>query len=113
MLFASMNRSTQFCIQDCSFRSSAPAEILLVTHFRKHLVVPSALFQSLKKLIILRVGQAVDNTLYLRLLILVLNELVELLLLLDRHVLQLLHRLGADVGGIHGGRYWRLALGRI
>lgn len=36
-MLASMYRSTQFFVQDSSFRSSAPDEILLVMHFLKQL----------------------------------------------------------------------------
>jgi hypothetical protein len=38
-LFASMNRSTQFCMHGSSYLSSLPPEILEVIHLRKHMSV--------------------------------------------------------------------------
>lgn len=38
-LFASMNRSTQFCMQGSSYLSSLPDEILEAIHFLKHISV--------------------------------------------------------------------------
>lgn len=39
VIFASMNLSTQFCMQGCSYLSSWPWVILLVMHFLKHVSV--------------------------------------------------------------------------
>jgi len=52
------------------------------------------------------IRQAVHDPLDLRLLVLALDELVQLLLLLRRHVLQLLHRLGANACGVHDGLFY-------
>ena len=54
-----------------------------------------------------RIRQTVNDPLNLCLLVLALDELVQLLLLLRRHVLQLLHRLGANACGVHDGLVYR------
>lgn len=61
VMFASMKRSTQFCMHGSSVLSSLPAVILLVTHLRKqtsvrlwmavnHVRLRSVCFQSLRSL---------------------------------------------------------------
>ena len=46
-MFASMYRSTQFCMQGSSERSSLPAEIFEVTHLRKHMSVKLCTYSTL------------------------------------------------------------------
>ena len=101
--FPSMNRSTQFCVQLCSFLSRLPPEILPVMHFfqQTSVIVWTASIES--AMLDAKRAMVRITLLECRLLHLVVHELLELLLVFLRESREI--DLRCHGGGVHGGGY--------